>query len=287
MKRIPYTYCLIKYMHDPRVGEILNIGVLLCSPEGSFLGIRLNRHYERLSKTFAGFDGEHYRGITDGIERAANKLRPRGDVSELFQVREKIETVEDVIKIISSDRGLSIQFGPMLAGVAEYPEAELEHIFEQSVVSQYPQKGKGGRDDEQVWYHYKRLLHEKRIDVYLEPKTFVSESYEYKFDHAFKNENWHVLKPVTMDYANAQTIQDRATRVLGEASALDGNKEIGTYYILLGEPQLESHKTAYSKAKNLLNKIPIKKEIIEEDAAEDFADELAGYMQEHGVLIAD
>lgn len=287
MRKTPYTYCLIKYMHDPKVGEMLNIGVLLCSPETSFVGIRLNRHYERLSKTFAGFDGEHYRGVTDGIENATNKLRPRSDVSELFQISEKIETVEDIVKLISPDRGLSIQFGPMLAGLAEYPDSELEHIFEQSVVSQYPQKGKAGRDDEQVWHHYKRSLHEKRIDIYLESKTFASESYEYKFDHAFKNENWHVLKPVTMDYANAQTIQDRATKVLGEASALDGNREIGTYYILLGEPQLESHKSAYNKAKNLLNKIPIKKEIIEEDDAEDFANELAGYMQEHGVLIRD
>lgn len=285
MKKIPYTYCLVKYLHDPKVGEMLNVGVLLVAPAASYVGIRLNRHYERLSKTFAKFDGERYRGIVERIESTVLRFRPRGDLVELFPLNDKIETVEDVISLISPDRGLSIQFGPMLAGLAEIPETELEHIYEQNVVSQYPQKGKGGRDDEQVWYHYKRSLHEKRIDIYLKPKTFASDSYEYKFDHAFKNENWHVLKPVTMDYAHAQTIQDRATKVLGEASALEGNSEIGTYYILLGEPQLESHKTAYSKAKNLLNKIPIKKEIIEEDAAEDFAAELAAYMREHGVLI--
>ena len=285
MRKIAYTYCLIRYMHDPKVGEMLNVGVILCSPETGYFGIRLNRHYERLSRTFAGFDGEHYRGITDGIENSVQRLRPRKDVAELFQVKEKIKSVEDVIRMISPDRGLSIQFGPMLAGLAEYPEAELEHIFEESVISQYPQKVKVGRDDEQVWHHFKRSLNEKRIDIYLEPKTFASEAYEYKFDHAFKNENWHVLKPVTMDYANAQTIQDRATRVLGEASALEGNAEIGTYYILLGKPQLEAHRTAYTKAKNLLNKIPIKKEIIEEDAAEDFADELANSMKKHGVIV--
>ncbi|MEO6050304.1 MAG: DUF3037 domain-containing protein [Pyrinomonadaceae bacterium] len=284
MSKKPYTYCLIKYMHDPQVGEMLNIGVLLCSPAGEFVGVRLNRHYERLSKTFAGFDGEHYRGIAEAIEKAVQKLQPRRDVSELFVLNERAKTVEDVIRFISPDRGMSIQFGPMLAGLAESAEPELEHIFEQSVLAQYPQKVKTGRDDEQVWYHYKRSLHEKRIDTYLESKTFTSESYEYRFDHAFKNENWHVLKPVTMDYATSQTIQDRATRIFGEASALDGNVEIGTYYILLGEPQLEGHKPAYTKAKNLLNKIPIKKEIIEEDAADDFAAELADYMEEHGVM---
>ncbi len=39
-----------------------------------------------------------------------------------------------------------------------------------------------------------------------------------------------------------------------------------------------------SKLKNLLNKIPIDKEIIEENEAEDFAKEITSYMKEHGVF---
>jgi len=284
MRKIPYTYCLIKYMHDPAVGEMLNIGALLSAPTVSFIGVAFNEHYERLSRTFVNFDGEHYREIVGEIERRVQKLVPRRDESSLFPISEAPETVEQGIRLIAPDRGLSIQFGPMLAGLTDEPESELSHIFDQSVISQYPQKNRRGRDDQEVWHRYRRSLHEKRIDIYLEPKVFTSDSYEYRFEHAFKNENWHVLKPVTMDYAHSQSIQERATKVFGEASALEGNPEIGTYYILLGEPQLESHQAAYTKAKNLLNKIAIKKEIIEEDAAEDFAAELARYMEEHGVI---
>lgn len=199
-------------------------------------------------------------------------------------MEQDLETVEDVVNRVMPDRGLSIQFGGMLAGLAENPDDELMHIFDQSVISQYPQPYKRGRDDEDVWLYYKKSLSEKRIDKHLEPKRFISEAYEYKFEHAFKNEKWHVLKPVNMDYAQSHTIQDRATRVLGEASALDGNPELSMYYILLGEPRENSHKSSYIKAKNLLNKIPIKKEIIEEDGAEHFADYLADYMEKHGVI---
>ena len=42
-------------------------------------------------------------------------------------------------------------------------------------------------------------------------------------------------------------------------AALEGSSELGTYYILLGKPTTESHRTAYIKAKNLLNKIPRQK----------------------------
>jgi len=284
MRTIPYTYCLVKYLHDPSVGEMLNIGVLLCAPAVPFVRAKFNLHYERLSSAFVHFDGEHYRQIIGGIERRVQKLEPRRDESKLFPLSEDPQTVEDVISFVAPDRALSIQFGPMLAGVTDEPEAELDHIYEQSVLAQYPQKERKGRNDDEVWHQYRKSLQAKRVDKYLEPKIFVSESYEFRFDHAFKNERWHVLKPVTMDYATAETMQNRATRVLGEASALDGNTELGTYYILLGEPQDESHKSAYIKAKNLLNKIRVKKEIVEEDAAQHFADELANYMEEHGLI---
>ena len=263
---------------------MLNVGVLICAPSESFVDAKFNQYYERLSHTFADFDGDHYREIVRNIESAISKLKNRNPSPSLFLIDQKLETVEQVAKQIMPDRGLSIQFGGMLAGLADNLEDELWHIFDEAVVSQYPHKEKKSRDDEDVWAYYKKPLSEKRVDKVLQTKHFVSDSYDYKFDHAFKNEKWHVLKPVNMDYAQSQTIQDRATRLLGETSALEGNRELSTYYILLGEPRQSSHKTSYIKAKNLLNKIPINKEIIEEDGAEQFADYLADYMEKHGVI---
>ena len=33
MSRFEYTYCLVRYVHNPAAGEMLNIGVLLFSEE--------------------------------------------------------------------------------------------------------------------------------------------------------------------------------------------------------------------------------------------------------------
>jgi hypothetical protein len=283
-EKIAYTYCLVKYVHNPAAGEMLNIGILMCAPSDLYFEARFNHYYERLSNTFADFNGDHYRETIKDIESSLSKIRELNSSSTLFVIRERIETAEQLANQIMPDRGLGIQFGSMLAGLTDDLESEIEHIYNQIVISQYPQKEKKSRDDEEVWASFKKPLHTKQIDRYLQPKHFVSDAYDYKFDHAFKNEKWHVLKPVTLDYAQPQTIQDRATKVFGEAAALEGNNELGKVYILLGEPRLNPHKNAFIKAKNLLNKIPIEKEIIEENEAEDFAHNLADYMERHGVI---
>lgn len=125
----------------------------------------------------------------------------------------------------------------------------------------------------------------QQIDKYLQPKHFTSDNLpDVKFEHTFKNEKHHVLDPITMDYAKASDIPNKANKVLGQAITLEGHPEIGKLYLLLGAPRNPAHRNAYIKAKNLLNKIPIDKEIIEENEAEDFANELADYMERHGVF---
>jgi hypothetical protein len=152
------------------------------------------------------------------------------------------------------------------------------------VTSQIPQKEKKSRSDEEVWSIFNKPLLQRQVTKYLKPKHFTSNEYDLKFEHTFKNEKHHILDPVTMDYAQVESIQTRAIKILGQATTLKGNPEIGKLYLLLGAPKNSSHRNAYIKAKNLLNKIPIDKEIIEENEAEDFAGVITSYMKEHGVL---
>jgi hypothetical protein len=115
----------------------------------------------------------------------------------------------------------------------------------------------------------------------------VTDNVELKFDHGFRNERWHLLQPVTMDYVNKETIQGKATRWLGNAVALQGHPELGKLYLLLGRPTIEANRTAYTKAKNLLHQMPVDHELIEEDQAEAFAEEIHDYMRQHRVITDD
>jgi hypothetical protein len=282
MNKIPYTYCVIRYVHDPAAGEVLNVGILVCAPKSSYMAVLFEYRYERLSEAFVNFDGDHYRSTLHQLEAAIFKLNDRL-MGTLFETQMPITDAAQLAAQVIPDRGLSVQFGPILAGITDEIRSEHEYIFDRMVSSQYPHKRKDKRSDEEVWSVYQRKLHRQKVSKYLRPKTFVSKNYDLRFDHAFKNEKWHVLEPVSMDYVRPQGIQERATKLLGETFVLSGNREVGKLYLLLGAPQSESHQAAYDKAKTLLNKIPIKHQIIEEDEADDFAEHLADYMRRHGI----
>ncbi len=284
MSMIPYTYSVVRYVHDPAAGEQLNVGVILCAPSEHFFEAKFEYRFERLSEAFADFNGEHYRRVLKQIAAAIADLRERTQ-GGLFPLREPPADVTRLVSLLMPDGDLSIQFSLMLAGVTDNPEAELEDIFERMILSQYPRQRIDKRTDEEVWTSvYQRPLIQHRVKKYLQPKQFESSDYELRFDHAFKNNHWHVLHPTSMDYARPEGIQAKATRVLGKGTALSGNPELGTLYLLMGKPQERKYMTQYIKAKNLLHKMPIKHVIVEEDEAEDFAQELESYLREHGLI---
>ena len=112
----------------------------------------------------------------------------------------------------------------------------------------------------------------------------VAEGFELKYDHAFQNERWHILQPVSLDYARVEGLRNRIVRVLGDSTALQGNAELGKVYVLLGRPRQETYLPDYDKAKKLLERMPVTHELVEEAQAEEFARKLANEMREHGVI---
>lgn len=283
MRVIPYTYCVVRYVHDPAAGESLNIGVIIWAPSVAFLAAQFEHHYERLSNTFADFNGEHYKRSLRQFEYALEKLQDEMS-GNLFVKSELTNDIGIIASSVWPDKGLSFQIGPVLAGVTDDPKRSLIEIFDRMVTSQYPRSKGEARSDEDVWIVYHRPLVQTKVSRKLVPTTISTEEFSLKFDHAFKNDQWHALRPVSLDFQRAETIQRKAATWLGNATALQGHSDLGTLYLLLGRPHLESHQQAYIKAKNLLHKMPIKHELVEENEAEDFAREIADYMHKHGLI---
>lgn len=279
---IEYTYRVLRYVHDPAAGEMLNIGVILYAPSVSYLDTSLDTHYERLSKTFLGFNGENFRQVLHRFEMAVGRYREQQ--RNVLPLSEPPVSVEQITRHIWPDGELSFRFGPVLGGVTASPEEELSAIFERMVLSQYPREDKLRRTDEEVWAVYKKPLVEKAAVSVLQPKVIATSDFQLTFPYAFKNEKWHVLQPLSLDYARPEGIQRKAAQWLGNGTALKEQDELTRVYLLLGRPQLQSHKASYEKAKHLLDKIPISHEILEENEALDFARTLVQYMRQHKIL---
>jgi hypothetical protein len=279
---VAFTYRILRYIHDPAAGETLNIGVILYAPTTSYVDAMIDTHYERLSNTFSGFNGENFRQVLRRFEVAVDRFREtRINVLPLLA---HPDSVDQITRQIWPDEDLSFRFGPTLGGITESPEDELGEIFERMVLSQYPRDEKPHRTDDEVWTVYRRPLAEKAVTSALRPKAISTKDFQIVFDYAFSNRHWHALQPISLDVVRAESIQRKAAQWLGNCTALQGNTELTQLYLLLGEPHLHAHKAAYEKAKNILHRIPLKHEIVEEKDASSFADDLRSYMRQHSVL---
>src|SRR5947208_3286206 len=124
MKGVRYTFTVVRYMHDRAAGETLNVGVILIAPDVGFLDSRVEPRFERLSRTFSGFDGDVYRQTLNRLCESVRRLRPQ--VNEL-PLRPMPNDATDVIRSIWPDSELSFTAGPLLSGIATEP---LEHVID-------------------------------------------------------------------------------------------------------------------------------------------------------------
>lgn len=282
MTKTSYTYCVVRYVHDPAAGEVMNLGVLLYAPSVRYFGFRLETRFKRLSEAFNGFDGDQYRRTLRQLEQSLIKLWDNlsGGLPGMFDMP---DDVGQLVSKVWPDQDLSFRFGSTLAGVADEVDTALDEIFQRMVLSQYERPVSDRRSDEDVWADFSKPL-PVEIKRVLNEKVIEGEDFKLKFPHAFKNGRWHLLQPVTLDYSQINDIQEKASVWLGRASLLRDSPEVAHLYILLGAPNKEDHINAYLRAKNILSKMPIAHEIIEEDQAADFGRRLFGYMKEHGVI---
>jgi hypothetical protein len=269
-----YTYCILRYVHDHAAGEALNIGVMLHCPAQRFLDVTFDFRFERLSSAFAEFDGAQYRTTLRrfelALERFKNVLTERQD--SLFQ---QDHDLHSIVAALWPDPDLSFQSGPIMAGLTEDAHVELKALLDKFVLDQYERKERPRRTSDDVWETFKEPLRERHLLAKVEARSFGSPDFEYVFERAIKNGRWHVLESVSFDYARSETLQERAIDYLGIGTALQQNQELGTLFLLVGRPTSQSHQRAYERAKHLLERIPVRHEIVEETEANTFADRLA------------
>lgn len=284
MTDIEYSYTILKYRHDAAAGEVLNVGVVLFSPSTGQVGLQFDPRYGRLSQTFAHFDGELYKRVLERLSVAVNSLATpmRGNLFEL-DARSKFEDAGGLVRAAWPDQGLSYFSGPVCFGVTNDLGLELKNLFDLFVLSQFDRRDSTERfNDEQLWDTFKRVLSPRGILNILKPVTLGPA--EVEFEHAYKNERWHVFEPLSLDYVDGAGMKKRAYELAGKAASVRELDDMGTFTILLGRPKRVDADRQFLSARRILADAPGSVKIVEESEAESFASDLQREMREHGVL---
>lgn len=277
--KIPYSFSILRYIHDIVSGEFINVGVVLYAPKARFLSAICTSRYGRLSKMFSNINGDHFRQVSRFIQA---KLEEEGEklVSELLFDKLPQRVIDFTSRVLPVDDS-SLQFSPEGYGVTENLQQTLEQIYNRYVEKYYEKTERPSRSDEDVWKVYKKPLEEKRILAHLIPHQITGNNYEYEFKYSWKNEKWHVNEPVSFDLIEATSITDKANSWLGRITSLVDGGESFKLNVLIGSPQDERLKSAFIKAQNIMHNMPCQHEFIKEDEAANFAENLQKEMELH------
>lgn len=270
--KIPYSFSILRYIHDIVSGEFVNVGVVLYAPKARFLSATCSSRYGRLSKVFSDINGDHFRQVSRFIQA---KLEEEGErlVSELPFDKLPTSVVDFTARVLPIDDS-SLQFSPEGYGLTENPQETLEQIYTRYVEKYYEKTERLSRSDEDVWKVYKKPLEERRILASLIPHQIIGNNYDYEFKYCWKNEQWHIHEPVSFDLLEASSITDKANTWVGRITSLVDGGELFKLNVLIGSPHDERLRSAFIKAQNIMHKMPCPHDFVKEDEAEDFAENL-------------
>lgn len=277
--KTPYSFTVLRYVHDIATGEFLNVGVALLAPEHRYVNALCRTTFQRLKTVFPTLDGESFRAsmrhVTHEFERLHEQLRDQLPLRDLGA-----GVMGCAHSVLGADDS-SLQWSPMGAGVTVDPERTLEQLYDRFVMAYDKHTATPRRQDDDVWRHFSHELQQRQVLKHFVPKTIAVRDDQLEFEHAWKNGVWHCLAPVSFDLASADSIRDKAHRWLGQLTSVAQSDEAFKLYFLVGRPSQDELVPAFESALSILGKVRVEREVFHEGQAGALSDRLANEVRAH------
>lgn len=230
----PCQALIVRYAPDPASGEMLNIGVVLCSGGHRFLGARFLDKWKRLTQAFPEAEKVHLTRTASALERSFEK-----HFADQLSLQPAPDNVVALFDAALPPDDASILHSPAIAGVTADPARTLDELFERYVAARDPAEQRVRRADEAVWRSVSNLLSAKNLLGRLQPHTVQGRRYEISFDHAWKNGRWNVAQPISLDLLEPYDIRTKAASWSGRIAALQSNEPVA-FHLVVGMPSADA-----------------------------------------------
>jgi len=258
----PFTYTVLRYVHDARAGEMLNVGIVLHVAAEHRLLVKTRDTHGRVKRAFPDLDGDAFRGAMRSVERAVGAVAEHLAATTLLG--HEGDAASLARKAMAADDS-ALQWSPVGSGLTNDAEATLARLFDRLVLRNDDRTGPRRRVDEEVWRPIRDKLVERNVHVPFEQKVVSGALDSITFEHAWKNGSWHVYEPVSLDMADRDGIMAKTHRWLGHLAAVqDGAQDPLKLHFILGAPQDPALEPAYRRAVALFRQAALDPEVLEE-----------------------
>ncbi len=283
--KIPYTYTVLRYVHDIATGEFLNVGVALLAPEQHYISALCRTTVGRLKPVFPSLDGESFRGAMRHVTHEFERLQK--ELAEELPLKPTANGVMGFAHAVLGADDSSLQWSPTGSGLTADPGLTLEQLYERFVTAHDPRTPVPRRHDEDVWKPFSVELQQRQVLRHFVKKTIAVADDQIEFKHAWKNGVWHCLAPVSFDLASADSIREKAHKWLGQLTSVANSGEGFKLYFLVGEPAQADLRPAFESALSILGKSMVEQEVVPETEAGELSERLAVEVRAHELAIRD
>lgn len=130
-EKVPYSFTILRYVHDVIAGESLNVGVVTYSSANGSLLARVQKSTNRLRQTFPDIDPQVFRDMMTSVERGFQSLAQElGDAPSLGVC--DIDALKCARRVIPDDDS-ALQWSAAGWGLTEDATGTLDQLFERYV----------------------------------------------------------------------------------------------------------------------------------------------------------
>jgi hypothetical protein len=278
----PYSYTVLKYVHDVVTGEFANVGIILFVPTNNSLRVRVRTSIGRLRTLFPDLSREAFTRAMHAIDRSVSTLARSLEQEGL--IKSEGDAVAMASRALPTDDSSLRWSSPAGTGLTDDISKTLDRLFER-FVTRYDTHTTHRRSDDDIWRPIRQKLVDRNLSGFLEEKTIRGDVDEIVFKHAWKNGLWHVYEPVSFDLADADGIKSKAREWLGHLSAVTGSTEEFKPHFIVGAPGSRELRGAYEAALRILQKATTNPEIFEENQVDDLVSKIEDEVRAHTVAV--
>ena len=274
-EQVPYSFTILRYVHDVVAGEALNVGVAMYnSAEGGLLA-KVQKSTSRLRQTFPDIDPQEFQDMMTSIERGFKSL-----AQELADAPLLVDSHLDVLNCarrVMPDDDSALQWSAAGWGLTEDVTGTMDQLFERYVTrhDQTAAPEERWRTDDDIRRDFMGKLNELGAEIPFEQKRIRGTQDEITFETAWRNGSWRAYEPVSLDLADEKRIKDKARRWRGHLSAVEaGSTDNVRVHFLVGGPRDKSLQTAFESAKLILSGSPFASALVEEGDTDNLVEQI-------------
>ena len=269
-RKTPYSFVVLRYMHDVFTREFVNVGVLLHAPRVAFLDFEKLSGLDRVKAMFPGLQSDSLRDLLAFLASRTAEIHRK--TSEQLLDRDQL-SAETIAKALLPIDDSALQWSAAGGGATDDPQQTLKELFERLVARHLKPHPPTRREDADVWKPFERELRQRNVLARMQEQTLTVGELHHHFKNAWQPAGGHLrlYQPLSFDLVEPSDIVEKAIRWSGLLRQLRKADSDFFIYLLLGKPSDARRLKAFKQAYDTLAEDHQKKELIPEEDAPSFA----------------